>query len=150
MIKATHPLNELAQRWRPIFADPDREYHCLDSLRSFRRSRSGGRFQLATDDRTPAQLVVTFVQPEIVRIQAYVDVRAPAVTPMLVPQKAAGGDIEVVTESDAIVLRSSALTVRAQRHPWRLSVHDTAGREVFRQQRQDRTLLIYGSYPIGF
>jgi alpha-D-xyloside xylohydrolase len=150
MIKATHPLNELAHRWRPIFADPAREYHCLDSLVSFRRSRSGGRFQLAADDQTPAHLLVTFVRPEVIRIQAYVDAPPPAVTPMLMLQKTAAGDVEVATESDAIVLRSSTLTVRAQRHPWRLAVHDAEGREVFRQQRQDRTLLIYGSYPIGY
>jgi alpha-D-xyloside xylohydrolase len=150
LIKATHPLHELVHHWRPIFADPAREYHFLDSLVSFRRSRSGGRFRLATDDQTPAHLRVTFVQPQVVRIQAWVDAPPPDATPMLIPQKIASGDIEVAGGSDAIVLRSSALTVRAQRHPWRLAVYDTQGREVFGQQRQDRTLLVYGSYPIGY
>jgi alpha-D-xyloside xylohydrolase len=105
---------------------------------------------MAAEDQTPANLLVSFVRPEIVRIQAYVDNRPPAVTPMLALQKAAPVNIDVAAEGDAIVLRSAALSVRAQRHPWHLAVDDAGGQEVLRQQRQDRTLLVYGSYPMGY
>ena len=149
-MRPSHPLAELADHWCPIFADPARDYHYLASLRSFRRSRSGGRFELATDDQTPVHLVATFVWPEVVRIQAYLDAPPPATTPMLVPFKAAPADIEVATDGDAIALRSAALTLRAERNPWRLAVYDAQGQEVFRQQRQDRSILTYGSYPIGY
>jgi hypothetical protein len=53
MAKPESPLTELAAPWCPIFAEPERDYDYLTAIRSFCRSGSGGRFKLATDDRTP-------------------------------------------------------------------------------------------------
>jgi len=149
MAKPESPLTELAARWCPIFADPERDYGYLTVIRSFCRSGSGGRFKLATDNRTPVHLVATFVRPEVVRIQAYLDA-APPVTPVLVSFKAAAGDIEVATDGEAVALHSAPLTLPAKCNPWRLVIHDARGQEVLRQQRQDRALPIYGSYPTGY
>ena len=50
MAKPFGPLLELADRWRPIFADPDRDYFHLTELRSARRGRNGARLEVAADD----------------------------------------------------------------------------------------------------
>ena len=61
-----NPLAELAARWRPVFAQPGRQYHHLAALRSFRRTRSGARFRVASDDGTAAHLAITFVHPQVI------------------------------------------------------------------------------------
>ena len=44
MTKANNPLLELDARWRPIFADPQRDYHYLTAIDSFRRTGAGRAF----------------------------------------------------------------------------------------------------------
>jgi hypothetical protein len=61
MAEPSSPLVELVGRWRPIFADPERDYHYLTSIRCLRRTRRGARFALAVDDGSTLNLVVTFV-----------------------------------------------------------------------------------------
>ena len=77
MATSQGPLTELARRWRPIFAQPGRQYHHLTALRSFRRTRSGARFRVASDDGTTAHLTITFVQPEVIRVQLSLGERPP-------------------------------------------------------------------------
>ncbi|MDP2950143.1 MAG: glycoside hydrolase family 31 protein [Chloroflexota bacterium] len=150
MAKPRSPLTELAARWCPIFADPDRDYHWLAAIRSVRRTKSGARLGLAADDGTAAHLAVTFVQPEIVRLQLFLAQAPPPRTPMLVSSPPAPVDIELAQDREAVTLSSASLSLRLERQPWRLSVHNREGREVYRQQRLDRTLLEQAAYPMGY
>jgi len=68
MAKPMGPLLELAGRWRPIFAEPDRDCFCLTELRSTRRSRNGARLEVAADDGSTLHLALTFVR--VVRLRA--------------------------------------------------------------------------------
>jgi hypothetical protein len=67
MAKPFGPLLELADRWRPIFADPDRDYFCLTELRSARRARNGARLDVAADDGPPKAFEVRFLAPARLR-----------------------------------------------------------------------------------
>src|SRR4030042_416610 len=86
MPKPNNPLTELDSRWRPIFADPPRDYHYLTAVRSVRRTRSGARFDLNDDGGGAVHLIITFVRPDVVRFQLLRGERPRGTTPMLLPQ----------------------------------------------------------------
>ena len=98
MAEPRSPLVELVGRWRPIFADPERGYHYLTSIRSLRRTRRGARFALAVDDGSTVNLVVTFVRPEVVRVQLFLDEPPLRKTPMLVLDQ--GSPVELEFQSN--------------------------------------------------
>ena len=150
MAKPQSPLTELAARWCPIFADPERDYHYLTAIRSFRRTKSGARFRLAGDDGAIAHLALTFVEPEVVRVQLFLDEPPPRTTPMLLPQRPSPVEVELRSDRDGVTLTSASLSLRAERQPWQLAVYDSEGREVCRQQRQDRAMMGYVAYPMGY
>ena len=77
MAKPFGPLLELADRWRPIFADPNRDYFYLTELRSARRARNGARLEVAADDGSILHFALTFVQPEVLRVQLFADTPPP-------------------------------------------------------------------------
>ncbi|MGQ9571727.1 MAG: TIM-barrel domain-containing protein [Dehalococcoidia bacterium] len=145
-----NPLTELAGHWCPIFAEPGRQYHYLVALHSVRRIRNGARFSLTTDDGTTAQLVMTFVQPEVVRIQLFLEEQPPRATPMLLPARPTPVEVGLRQDGSTVTLASASLCLRAERQPWQLTVHDSAGREVCRQQRQDRAMMAHVAYPMGY
>jgi hypothetical protein len=70
MAKPNNPLLELDAHWRPMFAHPERDHHLM-AITSSRRTKSGARFRLATDNGTAAHLAITFIQPEVVRFQLF-------------------------------------------------------------------------------
>jgi len=150
MAKANNPLLELDSRWRPIFADPQRDYHYLTAIDSFRRTKAGARFRLTADDDTRLHLDLTFVQPEIVRIELFRDTRPPRTTPMLVPQRPAPVEVDVVSDGKGVTLASAGLRLRAQRQPWQLAAYDGEGREFFHQQRRDRAMMGFVGFPTGY
>lgn len=145
-----NPLAELAARWRPIFAQPGRQYHHLAALRSFRRTRSGARFRVASDDGTTAHLAITFVHPEVIRVQLSLGERPPRTTPMLLPIKPSPVEVELRSDRGGVSLTSASLSLRAEREPWQLTAYDSEGQEVWRQQRQDRAMMGYVAYPMGY
>ena len=150
MTKANNPLLELDARWRPIFADPQRDYHYLTAIDSFRRTESGARLRLTADDDSPAYLSLTFVQPEVVRVQLFRDRRPPRATPMLVPQQRTPVNVDVRSDGQGVTLESASLRLCAQRQPWQLAAYDREGRQFFRQQRQDRAMMGFVGFPIGY
>jgi alpha-D-xyloside xylohydrolase len=150
MAKPNNPLLELHSRWRPIFLDPDREYHQLMAISSFRRTKSGVRFRLGVDDGSLARLALTFVQPDVVRVQLFLEEPPPRTTPMLVRQRPAPVDVELSSDRESVTLTSSSLRLRAERQPWQLAVYDKEGREVCRQQRHDRAMMGHVAQPTGY
>jgi alpha-D-xyloside xylohydrolase len=145
-----NPLTELASRWRPIFACPGRHYRYVAALRSFRRTSSGARFRLATDDGNTAHLTITFVHPEVIRIQLFLEARPPRTTPMLLPIRPSPADVELRSDSGGVSLTSGSLSLQVEREPWQLTAYDSEKREVWRQQRQDRAMMGYVAYPMGY
>ena len=145
-----NPLAELAARWRPIFAQPGRQYHHVAALRSFRRTRRGARFRVASDDGTTAHLAITFVHPEVIRVQLSLGERPPRTTPMLLPIKPSPVEVELRSDRGGVSLTSASLSLRAEREPWQLTAYDSEGQEVWRQQRQDRAMMSYVAYPMGY
>ncbi len=150
MAKPNSPLTELDSRWRPIFADPERDYHYLMAVRSLRRTKGGVRFLAAADDDSLVHLAITFVRPEVVRLQLFREERPPRTTPMLLPQPPSPVDVELRSDREGVTLASSSLRLRAERQPWQLTVYDNEGREVCRQQRQDRAMIGYVAHPTGY
>jgi alpha-D-xyloside xylohydrolase len=150
MTKANNPLLELDARWRPIFADPQRDYHYLTAIDSFRRTEGGARLRLTADDDSPANLILTFVRPEIVRIQLFRDRRPPRSTPMLVPQQPTQVEMNVRSDGEGVTLTGVGLRLRLQRRPWQLAAYDGEGREFFRQQRLDRAMIGFVGMPMGY
>jgi len=150
MTKPNSPLLELDARWRPIFADPGCDYHYLTAIDSFRRTDSGARLRLITDDDSPAHLTLTFVRPEVVRVQLFRDRRPPRTTPMLVPQRPTPVDVEVRSDGQGVTLESTGLRLHAKRQPWQLTAYDREGRPFFSQQRLDRAMLGFVGFPIGY
>ena len=90
MAKPFGPLLEMADRWRPIFADPDRDYFCLTELRLARRVPQyvGAQLKVAADDGSTLHLALTFVRPEVLRVRLFADTAPPRRTPMLVNPEA--------------------------------------------------------------
>ena len=150
MAKPQSPLTELAARWCPIFADPERDYHYLTAIRSFRRTKRGARCHLTTDDGAVAHMTLTFVQPKVVRGQLFLDEPPPRTTPMLLSDEVSTDKVELSSDRQGVTLSSAGLRLRAQRQPWQLSVSNSEGQQVFCQQRLDRTLLGFASYPTGY
>ena len=124
MAKPFGPLLELADRWRPIFADPERDYFCLTELRSARRARDGARIEVAADDGSTLHLALTFVQPEVLRVQLFADVPPPRRTPMLLNGAAEPVAVAFRRGSDSVSLASPVLQARVTRQPFRLSVSE--------------------------
>jgi alpha-glucosidase (family GH31 glycosyl hydrolase) len=149
-MKANNPLLELDSRWRPIFADPQRDYTHITAIDSFRRVANGVRLRLAADDDTRLNLVLTFVRQEIVRIQLFRDQRPPRTTVMLVPQQQTPVDVDVRADGTALTLASAGLRLRLQRRPWQLAAYDQQDSEFFRQQRLDRAMIGFVGVPMGY
>ncbi len=150
MAEPRSPLVELTGHWRPIFADPERDYHYLTAIRSVRRTRRGARFVLAADDGNAANLALTFVRPEVIRVQLFLNEAPPRTTPMLVLKQSPPVELAFQANDKDVTVSSASLLVRTQRQPWQLSLRDSEGCEVFRQQRLDRALLDFASYPTGY
>jgi alpha-D-xyloside xylohydrolase len=150
MAKPYGPLLELADRWRPIFADPDHDYTCLMELRSARRTRSGARLEVAADDGSILHLVLSFVRPEVLRVQLFADTPPPRRTPMLIDATPGPVAATFNRDSQGVTLGSGALRARVEGQPFRLAVLDSDGRELFAQQRLDRAMLGWAAYPMGF
>jgi alpha-D-xyloside xylohydrolase len=150
MPKPNNPLTALDSRWRPIFADPQRDYHYLTAIDSFRRTASGARLRLTADDDSRAHLVLTFVRPEIVRIELFRDQRPPRSTPMLLPQQPTPVEVDMASDGEGVTLASAGLRLRAARSPWQLAAYDREGRQFFRQQRQDRAMMGFVGFPTGY
>jgi alpha-D-xyloside xylohydrolase len=150
MAKPFGPLLELADRWRPIFADPDRDYACLTELRSSRSTRSGARLEVAADDGSVLHLALTFVAPEVLRVQLFSDTPPPRRTLMLL--STAFEPVAATFERDerGVTLDSGVLRARIERNPFRMSIAAADGRELFGQQRLDRAMLGWAAYPMGF
>ena len=150
MAKPFGPLVELADRWRPIFADPDRDYFCLTELRSARRTRGGAGLRVAADDGSILHLALTFVRPEVLRVQLFADIPPPRRTPMLLDAAPEPLPVALHRDRESVSLSSPVLRARVERQPFRLSVAGPDGRELFGQQRLDRALLGWAAYPMGF
>ena len=150
MAKPFGPLLELADRWCPIFADPDRDYFYLTELRSARRARNGARLEVAADDGSSLHLVLTFVRPEVLRVQLFADTPPPRRTPMLLNATPDRGAVAFQSERQGVTLSSPALQARVERQPFRLSVSGPDGRELFAQQRLDRSIVGWSAHPTGF
>lgn len=156
MAKPFGPLVELADRWRPIFADPERDYFCLTELRSTRPARHGARIEVAGDDGSTLHLVLTFVRPEVLRVQLFADTLPPRRTPMLLNATPEPGAVAFHRDRRGVSLTSPVLQARAERQPFRLSVSGPDGRELLSQQHfersmhLDRSMLGWAAYPMGF
>jgi alpha-D-xyloside xylohydrolase len=150
MPRPSGPLTEIGRRWQPIFVDPERDYHHLMSVRSLRRAKGGARFLAAADDDSLVHLAISFVRPEVVRLQLFRDEPPPRTTPMLLPQGPSPVDVELRSDGGGVTLASSSLRLRVGRQPWQLAVYDSEGREVCRQQRQDRAMMGYVAHPTGY
>jgi alpha-D-xyloside xylohydrolase len=157
MAKPFGPLLELADRWRPIFADPDRDYFCLTELRTARRARSGARLDVAADDGSILHLTLTFVRPEVLRVQLFADTPPPRRTPMLMMDGTPESPTVVFhKDKRGITLDSAVLQARVDRHPFRLSVSGPDGHELLSQQHFERTMHLdrsmmgWAAYPMGF
>ncbi len=150
MAKPNNPLMELDARRQPIFADPQRDYHHLMAIHSFRRTKSGVRFRLDSEDGSLAHLILTFVRPEVIRFQLFREEPPPRTTPMLLPQQPSPVNVELRSDGQGVTLTSASLRLRAERQPWQLAVYDKEGRQVCSQQRQDRAMMGYVAYPTGY
>jgi len=150
MAKPFGPLLELADRWRPIFADPDRDYFHLTELRSARRTRNGARLEVAADNGSIIHLALTFVRPEVLRVQLFGDSPPPRRTPMLLNATPEPVAVAFQRDRESVSLSSPAVRLRAERQPFRLSVTGPDGRELFAQQRLDRSIVGWAAYPTGF
>jgi len=156
MAKPFGPLLELADRWRPIFADPDRDYFCLTEIRSARRTRNGARLEVAADDGSTLHLALAFVRPEVLRVQLFADTPPPRRTPMLVSETPEPVTVAFQSDRQSVSLSSPALRLRAERRPFRLSISSPDDRELLSQQHLERTMhldrsmLGWAAYPMGF
>jgi alpha-D-xyloside xylohydrolase len=156
MAKPFGPLAELADRWRPIFADPDRDYFCLTELRAVRRTRNGARLEVEADDGSILRLALTFARPDILRVQLFADTPPPRRTPMLIDATPEPVTVAFRRDRQSIGLSSPALQLRAERRPFRLSISGAGDRELLSQQHLersmhlDRSMLGWAAYPMGF
>ena len=69
---------------------------------------------------------------------------------MLLPLQPSTQELELRSDRAGVALTSGALRLRAERQPWRLAVYDRGGRQIFRQQRQDRAMMGYVAQPTGY
>jgi alpha-D-xyloside xylohydrolase len=152
MAKPFGPLLELADRWRPIFADPDRDYVCLTELRLARRlpQMVGAHLMVGADDGSTLHLALTFVRPEVLRVRLFADTPPPRRTPMLLNAAPEPMAAAIRRDEQSVTLSSPVLRARAERRPFRLAVLGPDGRELFGQQRLDRAMVGWAAYPMGF
>ncbi len=151
MVKATNRLVELAGDAVPMFADPDREYCYIVSLRRFRRIEGGARFIVLTNEDEELVLDLCFVSPDVLRVRLYRPGEQPPLTsPMLLEQAGPTPKVDVRSDADKITLKSSALEVQVTREPMAYAVLDRRGRKVFAQQATDLSLRDFVAFPLGY
>src|SRR3989304_8554084 len=97
-VKPENPLVELGSRWTPIFADASRDFQHLAEVRSFRRTRDGLRLRARTNEGEAAEVRLSIVAPQGLRVQLVVSEAPPATTPMLVERRRSAVPITVAAD----------------------------------------------------
>jgi len=149
-MKADNTVLELGDASIPLFGDIEREYDFVQRLVEFQGIDSGIAASVASFEGVSARVHLTFVTPEIIRVQCMVGKEAPASTPMLDGPLPSAPAVEIEEHDDAIVVSSSALTLRIEKQPFRWLLFDRDGTLVTGQEIYDGTLREYVSFPMGW
>lgn len=150
-MKAAGSITQPAGDAVPIFADPDREYTYVRSVRRYRRLAGGARLFVVSNEGEEMILDLLFVAPGVLRVRFHRPKEEPPLpSPALVKHFERPVDVSIRLRAGKIVLATESVELHVVRSPFHFGLFDRQGRLVFVQQIADVAPSGLVSFPLGY
>jgi alpha-D-xyloside xylohydrolase len=149
-MKADNTVIEIGEAAVPIFGDVDREYDHMQRMTEYRAIPGGVQCTVESFEGVSTRVLLQFVLPHVLRVQAQVDHAIPGSTPMLAGPLPKPISVRIGEGTDGLTLEGDETVLRVVQEPFQWLLSDHGGRLIAGQEIHDGTLRAQVSMPMGW